>query len=74
MGLGVTGAALARTFIEFLNIFVVLKLCIKKNIHTKFDMHISKAAFKEWGHFLKYVIPIGSLLTLEWLSYELFTM
>lgn len=34
---------------------------------------ISKLAFKEWGSFLKIVVPVGSLLTLEWLSYELFT-
>ena len=67
------GAALARILTESMNLSIIYYLVNKKKINVRCPIKLTKLAFREWGNFLKFAVPIGSLLTLEWFSYELFT-
>jgi len=44
------------------------------NCHHKTKQSPSKLALKEWWVYLKVAIPIGCLLTLEWIGYEAYTI
>ncbi|EAR86218.1 MATE efflux family protein (macronuclear) [Tetrahymena thermophila SB210] len=70
----IKGAAIARIITEAMNLSIVYYLVCKNRINERCSIQLTKLAFQEWGSFLKFAIPIGSLLTLEWFSYELFTL
>jgi len=44
------------------------------SIINKYIIRLRKEAFTKWIEFLKVAIPIGSILTLEWLCYEMYTI
>ncbi|KAL4467422.1 hypothetical protein ABPG72_011020 [Tetrahymena utriculariae] len=70
----VIGAALARDVIEAINVIMLFIFLYNKNKkEDKFSLKLTKLAFKGWSELTKFCLPIGGLLFLEWIGYELFT-
>ena len=73
-GYGMFGIGLARSITEFLNmicLFAVLKI-------GKFfeELHLlwTKKAFTHWIGYIKYSLPMGSVLYLDWIASDLQTL
>lgn len=70
----VIGAALARDVTEAINVIILFViLYVKNQKEEKFSLKFTKLAFKGWTELTKFCLPIGGLLFLEWIGYELFT-
>jgi len=62
---------LAKNITDFSNLAILLY----QMIHSKYiSLKFNVLALYEWKTFLSVAIPIGSLITMEWICYELFTI
>jgi len=72
--MGIKGAAfvyLIRKVIQV--IFYCSAFWFKKKLRASL-IKPTKEAFKGWGNYLKYAFPIASSITLEWISFEFYSL
>jgi hypothetical protein len=69
--LGMYGVGLGRTTTEFISAFVVISYLNIKGLFKELNLMISRQAFKNWGNYLRYSIPMGCTMYIDWLSSDL---
>ncbi|KAL4478671.1 hypothetical protein ABPG74_006906 [Tetrahymena malaccensis] len=72
--LKVIGGGLAFSCSQFTSLYLLYYLVKQKQEYQKCYIPFDKRCMQEIIPFLKIVIPIGSLLTLEWLVYETYSI
>ena len=75
MGYGVHGAAIARIITEGTNVLVLFYILKRRDViaDNGIELKFSTRCFEDCLPYLKVAVPIGSLLTLEYLSYEFYS-
>ncbi|KAM3126820.1 hypothetical protein pb186bvf_021074 [Paramecium bursaria] len=71
--LGLLGVILARTATETINLSMIWLLIAYTKVCKQALSCCTKESLRGWFEFLKVAIPIGLLLWLEWLSYEMYS-
>ncbi|KAL4478672.1 hypothetical protein ABPG74_006907 [Tetrahymena malaccensis] len=74
LGLKVNGGGLAFSFTQLTQLLLLYYLVKQDSQYQKCYIPFDKRCMQEIIPFLKVAIPIGSLLTLEWVVYESFSM
>ena len=73
---GIVGIGLARSVSEYLGYFCLAVIIKRKNLlpetwNFRYDL---KIVFSDWIGFLRVAIPVGSLVFLEWIFFEVQTI
>lgn len=73
LDMGLLGVILARTATETINLCLIWLLIAYSKVCRHTLSKCTKESLVGWFSFLKVAIPIGLLLWLEWLSYEMYS-
>jgi len=73
---GLVGIGYARSVSEYLGYVILVLIIKKKNLiaETWYFSYDFKIIFSNWIDFLKIAIPVGSLVFLEWIFFEIQTI
>lgn len=72
-GFGIAGIGIAKSITDWsaylaLSFYIKYKKLILQTWNFKYDL---KTMFSEWFPFLKVAIPIGALIMLQWIFFEI---
>lgn len=68
------GLGISRSITEALNALIIILVLKFKGYFKEVNFRWTKQAFKNWGNYLKFSIPMGSILYLDWIASDLQTL
>jgi len=65
------GLGLSRSITEFLNCVILFGIVKYKNLFPDVKFLWGKEAFKGWFNLLKFTLPMGSIIYMDWIASEM---